>query len=39
MLRVRLYTEVRFEVMFQEGLDTVLYVYYLEIAPKESKLK
>nr|YP_010595368.1 translation initiation factor 1 [Searsia paniculata]WAJ58291.1 translation initiation factor 1 [Searsia paniculata] len=29
MLRVRLSTEVRFEVMFQEGFDTVLYVYYL----------
>nr|YP_010470946.1 translational initiation factor 1 [Bouea macrophylla]YP_010703705.1 translational initiation factor 1 [Mangifera similis]UVF62775.1 translational initiation factor 1 [Bouea macrophylla]WCO86852.1 translational initiation factor 1 [Mangifera similis] len=39
MLRVRLYTEVRFEVMFQEEFDTVFYVYYLEIEPKESKLK
>nr|YP_010595543.1 translation initiation factor 1 [Pegia nitida]WAJ58466.1 translation initiation factor 1 [Pegia nitida] len=27
MLRVRLNNQVRFSVLFQEGFDTVLYVY------------
>nr|YP_009234250.1 translation initiation factor 1 [Boswellia sacra]AMB65118.1 translation initiation factor 1 [Boswellia sacra]ARJ62919.1 translation initiation factor 1 [Boswellia sacra] len=35
-LQVRLDNEVKFEILFQEGFDTVLYMYSLEI---ESKLK